>query len=153
MSPNLAAAVARFRDDVFTNQDTIDPHWSHDWGTLAMGFLLACGVPREELTWKLLSDLSCGVFAPYLGEPLTPEQWVNNVFANNPEVVTVRLGYGWVTGLDQPIMWMDFTTNTGEHLAASQDAQLITTPDHVIRWVVDNVPLGEWVDYARPVAS
>lgn len=152
MNAKTLAAIKRFRDEVYANAEAIDPNQNHDWHDLALGFLLACGIPRDELSWGLLSNLSCGQFDSYL-EPTspTPEEWVKTVFANNPEVMAVRLGYGWKEGLDHPIAWMDFVIDTGEHLASSQDRPLITTPDSVIRWVRDNVPLGEFRDHARPV--
>jgi len=153
MNPNLAAAVARFRDEVYANAQTIDPERNHDWHDIALGFMLACGIPREELSWTMLSNLSCGRFDKYL-EPTapTPEQWVQTVFATYPQVITVRLGYGWVHGTGRgATVWMDFVTRTGEHTAASQDAILPNIPDNVIRWVTDNIPLGEFKDYARPL--
>jgi hypothetical protein len=147
--PKLAPAVRRFRDEVYANASTIDPLGNYNWHDIAMGFLLACGVPSDTLSWELMSNLACGEFNKYL-EPNapTPREWANTVFTNNPEVVTVRLGYGFGSvGREQPIAWMDFKTNTGEHHASSQDKPLITTPDSVTQWVRANIPLGTWVDY------
>lgn len=152
-STTLRNAIARFRDEVYAHTTAIDPNGNYNWLDIARGFLLACGVPREELSWEVLVSISRGEFDKYLGAPLTPEEWVDTVFAANPECVSVRVGYGWSTDNDpasaRPTVWMDFVTNTGEHMASSQDKPLITIPDNVTDWVIDNVTLGEWVDYAR----
>ena len=101
-------AIARFRDEVYAQARTIDPDQNHDWHDMALGFMLACGMPREELSWAFLSDLSCGHFAKYLGPKPTVEEWVATFFNNNPEVVSVRLGYGWVRGSS----WFPWTQTT-----------------------------------------
>lgn len=146
----LIAAIQRFRDEVYANADTIDPNQNHDWHDLALGFMLACGVPREELSWGLLSELSCGHFDKYL-EPA--KVWAEEYLGEHPEYVTVRLGHGWDPNKVTPVKhlaWVDAIDPDGRHLAASQDAPLPSIPEHVTQWVIDNVPLGERVEYGRP---
>jgi hypothetical protein len=143
-------AIARFRDEVYAKADTIDPNQNHDWHDLALGFMLACGVPREELSWGFLSDLSCGHFAKYLDPAL---DWAHAYLKANPEYVTVRLGHGFDPTVGFPgrhVVWADPIDGDGRHLAASQDTPLPALPDDVTQWVTDNVPLGEYVDHGRP---
>lgn len=154
MTPKLARAIARFRDEVYANSETIDPNQNHYWHDLAMGFLLACGIPRDELSWGLLSDLSCGHFDKYL-EPA--KVWAQEYLRDNPKYITVRLGHGWDPS-SKPnrghIVWADAIDADGRHIAASQDTSLPalpTLPDNVIKWVIHNVPLGEYRDHVRPL--
>jgi hypothetical protein len=71
---DLRKAITRFRDEIWHHPggvDVFDPQGTHDWNSLAMGFLLACGVHPKYLTWGLLSNLSCGRFDEYLTKETT----------------------------------------------------------------------------------
>jgi len=149
----LRKAIVRFRDEVYVNAKTIDLHQECDWNDIAMGFLLACGVPNDTLTWYLLSDLSHGNFDPYL-EPA--RVWAQAFLRANPKYVTVRVGHGYDASPALPgkhVAWADPIDAEGQHLAASQDNPLPSLPDDVTQWVIDNVPLGEWIDFTRKPES
>lgn len=146
----FTTAVKRFRDEVYAKAEAIDPHQNHDMHDIALGFLLACGVPRETLTWTVLSNLSCGEFDIFLDPARV---WAQDYLTAKPQYVTVRLGHGWDPNKVTPVKhlaWVDAIDPDGRHLAASQDAPLPSIPEHVTQWVIDNVPLGERVEYGRP---
>lgn len=145
----FTTAVKRFRDEVYAKAEAIDPHQNHDMHDIALGFLLACGVPRETLTWTVLSNLSCGEFDIFLDPARV---WAQDYLTAKPQYVIVRFGHGYDPTVGFPgkhVVWADPIDADGRHHAASQDTPLPTLPDDVTQWVTNNVPLGEWVEYGR----
>lgn len=148
---NTQRAITRFRDEVYSARTIIDPESNHDWHDIALGFFLACGVPREALTWTFLTDMANGNFDAHLGLPKDAPEWVQTFFDNNPEAVTVRLGYGWgLTPDSGPEVWLDAVNSHGDHWSPNSKYVHLTIPSTVIEWVKTNIPLGEFRDYFRP---
>ena len=143
---NTITAIARFRDEVYARSREIDPVGDHDWHDIALGFLLACGVPRDTLTWTLLTHVSCGAFEPYLF-PETIEEFAQRLFEGNPTFDHLRVGYAWGINIRDtaPEVWAEATDEDGNtHVC---DPQCI--PETILKWVQANIPVGMWKDYHR----
>jgi len=56
----VAAALRRFNDEVFCEADDIDPEQQLDWGDMARGFLLGCGIPDTFIEERWLDAMVCG---------------------------------------------------------------------------------------------
>lgn len=151
LTPEVQTALRRFRDEVYSQHPTIDAHRDHDWHDIALGFLLACKVPLEVLTWTLLANVANGYFDQYL-QPPELRSWLLRFFITHRKILSITLGHGWTNHPGgHPEAWMDAETTTGEHLSTRPPDDVLVLPQSVQEWVLQRIPLGESFKFDREV--